>query len=112
MSAKAAAGVRWRGEYNLLARGEMAAFVLQLTALGYNPKEDLGFGDGPSLMGRVDRRRRVLNRRVDTGTPAATGAGYRAPRPAFSSPIAFRSSPVRSGTIPLLRQLPHLTSDV
>src|SRR5216683_1391439 len=30
--------VKWRGDYDLLAPGEMAAFVSQLTALGYNPK--------------------------------------------------------------------------
>ena len=35
---EAAAGVKWRGDYHLLAPGEMAAFVSQLTALGYNPK--------------------------------------------------------------------------
>src|SRR4030088_1556290 len=38
MSLGAAAGVKWRGDYDLLAPGEMAAFVSQLTALGYNPK--------------------------------------------------------------------------
>ncbi len=38
MSVEAAAGVKWRGDYHLLAPGEMAAFVAQLTALGYNPK--------------------------------------------------------------------------
>lgn len=39
MSVEAAAGVRWRGDYHLLAPGEMTAFVSRLTALGYNPKE-------------------------------------------------------------------------
>ena len=35
---EAAAGVKWRGDYHLLAPGETTAFVAQLTALGYNPK--------------------------------------------------------------------------
>ena len=39
MSAEAADGVKWRGDYKLLAPGEMTAFVSQLTALGYDPKE-------------------------------------------------------------------------
>jgi len=40
LSAKAGEGVQWRGEYNALApQREIVAFVSQLAALGYSPRE-------------------------------------------------------------------------
>ena len=39
LSATAGEGVQWRGEYNALAFREIVAFVSQLAALGYSPRE-------------------------------------------------------------------------
>ena len=40
LSAEAGEGVQWRGDYNALApQREIAAFVSQLAALGYSPRE-------------------------------------------------------------------------
>ena len=39
LSATAGEGVQWRGEYNALASREIVAFVSQLAALGYSPRE-------------------------------------------------------------------------
>jgi hypothetical protein len=63
---------------------DVARVVANGPDAGTSRDRALGFGDDLALTGRVERPRRVLNRRVDTGTPAATGARY--PRPELSSP--------------------------